>query len=301
MCLWQVDILPFISEKSVVRSKQDQQALSLLQASTVRVEVDGIQCYATPLLRRTPSVPLKMPKEAMLPSLRNTERKLLKDPSHADVYCHEIHKLQQAGYVSNTFQHQGQSLNELLLPGPPLGPSLLGVLLRFREHAVAVSGDIKGMFHQIHLLPADKPVLRFIWRDMQRDTEPDIYEWQVLPFGTTCSPCCAIYALQRHTQDNGSHNPGLVEAVERSVYVDNCLHSTSSEQEAKAILDGLHQLLLSGGFEVCQWASNVPAVIKHLPPEARSTRGKLWLSKSRTAVELHQGHHWIQTQIPRDR
>lgn len=78
------------------------------------------------------------------------------------------------------------------VPGRTLGPSLLGVLLRFRLHAIAVSGDIQSMFHQVRLLPFDCSVLRFLWRNMQWEEEPTIYEWQVLPFGTTCSPCCAI-------------------------------------------------------------------------------------------------------------
>lgn len=144
------------------------------------------------------------------------------------MYCQEIKKLPTAGYVSLlppevteqsteswfilhhivhhngkdrivfncSFKLKGQSLNDLLFPGPTLGPSLLSVLLRFRQHAVLVSGDIKGMFNQIRLLPADKLMLRFVWWSMHRTEEPRIYEWQVLPFGKICSPCCAIYALQ---------------------------------------------------------------------------------------------------------
>ncbi len=99
-----------------------------------------------------------------------------------------------------SFSYQGHTLNELLLPGPTLGPSLLPVLLRFREPSVAISSDIRGMFHQVCLLPQDKPLLRYIWRDMQRDQIPGVYEWQVLPFRTTCSPCCASFALQKHIQ-----------------------------------------------------------------------------------------------------
>jgi len=42
-------------------------------------------------------------------------------------------------------------------------------MIRFHQHSVAVSRDINGMFHQIRLLPADKVVLHFVWRDMQRE------------------------------------------------------------------------------------------------------------------------------------
>lgn len=74
------------------------------------------------------------------------------------------------------FAYKGYNLNELLLPGPALTSSLLGVLLRFREHFVAISSDIKGMFHQIRLLPEDRSLLRFVWRDLNREAPPGVYE-----------------------------------------------------------------------------------------------------------------------------
>lgn len=231
--LWQTDTLPYVSEKAATRSKLDQQALEWLEQRTVRVNVDGIMRYATPLLRRKDSPCLQAPKSACL-SLRSTERRIANEINQTMTYCQEVQKLEIAGYVKRltpevmessteswylphhlvhhnnkarlvfncSYQYRGQAQNDHLLPGPILGPSLLGVLLWFREHAVAISGDINAMFHQIRLLSEDRSLLRFIWRDMKRDEEPSVFEWQVLPFGTTCSPCCATYALQRHVKDN---------------------------------------------------------------------------------------------------
>ncbi|XP_073719530.1 uncharacterized protein [Misgurnus anguillicaudatus] len=314
--LWQLDTLPY-SAKVVTRSKQDQQALTLLQTATTRVDINGTLRYATPLLCRTPEITLHAPKEAVLPSLRSTERRIARDPKKVESYCNEIRKLEQAGYVAKissdqadesakswfiphhmvhhngkdrivfncSYLYQGQSLNELLLPGPTLGPTMLGVLLRFRQHSVVVIGDIKSMFHQIRLLATDKPLLRFLWRDMKREQEPIIYEWQVLPFGTTCSPCCAIYALQRHIQEHGEQAlPN--DTVKQSFYVDNFLHSSCTVEEAKDLVDNLRKLLLDGGFEIRQWASNLPSVIEDLPPEARSASSELWLS--RTSGDLQE-------------
>lgn len=50
--LWQVDTLPFRNEKLITRSKQDNEAIDLLNAKTIRVNVDGIDHYATPVLRK---------------------------------------------------------------------------------------------------------------------------------------------------------------------------------------------------------------------------------------------------------
>ena len=148
-----------------------------------------------------------------------------------------------------SFQSNGMVLNEHLLPGPVMGPSLLGVLLRFRPHRVAISGDIKAMFHQVRLLPEDKPLLCFLWRDLKRDSLPDIYEWQVLPFGTTCSPCCATFALQTHVQNNKGGNEDI-NSVTTAFFVDNCFNSLPTVSQAKQLIDKMRQVLSSGGFEI---------------------------------------------------
>ncbi|KAL0169529.1 hypothetical protein M9458_034125 [Cirrhinus mrigala] len=312
-------------EKVITRSRRDKETIQLLQENTVRVEIDGVQRYATPLLRVKNMPCLYAPKEAVLPQLRGIEKRLERDPELAAAYQEELTKLVQAGYVVKlsqeqvdrtreawyiphhmvqhngknrvvfncSFSYQGHNLNELLLPGPTLGPSLLAVLLRFREHSVAISSDIRGMFHQVRLLPQDKPLLRYIWRDMQRDRIPDVYEWQVLPFGTTCSPCCALFALQKHVLDHSQPEEDTRVSVEKSFYVDNCLQSFASRDTAKNLVDKLRSLLASGGFDLRQWASNDPSVISHLPTDIQSQSSILWLSEGhQEAQESTLGLHW---------
>ena len=310
--LWQMDTVPHRPDREVTRSKQDQQAVALLDAKTVRTEVDGVRRYATPLLRHTAMPPLQAPKESVMALLRGTERRLLKDPERAAIYRAEMEKLIETGAVREvteeeppaecwyiphhlvshngkhrlvfncSHQYLGQTLNQYLLPGPTLGPSLVGVLLRFREHPIAVSGDIKGMFHQVRLLPDDRPLLRFLWRDLKVDEPPRVFEWEVLPFGTTCSPCCATYALQRHATDHSQPEDIVRFSVDHCFYVDNCLHSVRTPEEAKQLVERLRELLSSAGFNLRQWACNEPSVLSHLPTEARSQSLDLWLAQDKT-------------------
>ena len=51
---------------------------------------------------------------------------------------------------------QGVSLNTYLLNGPDLLAGLLSVLYKFREHRVAIVGDIKEMFFQVRMKPDDQ-------------------------------------------------------------------------------------------------------------------------------------------------
>ncbi|GAA6078799.1 uncharacterized protein LOC109203285 isoform X1 [Tachysurus ichikawai] len=110
------------------------------------------------------------------------------------------------------------------------------------------------MFHQVRLLPEDHPLLRFLWRNLEKERSPDICEWRVLPFGTTCNPSCAIYALQRHVIDHRETNEEVVDSVLHSFYVDNCLQSLPTTDQAKRLVDKMRQLLSNGGFEIRQWA-----------------------------------------------
>ncbi|KAI3373427.1 hypothetical protein L3Q82_022037, partial [Scortum barcoo] len=311
--LWQMDILPYWSERLISRSRQDAKAIRRLEEKTIRVTVDGVRCYAIPSLWKENRPPLHATQGAVLAQLCGTERRLVREPERAAAYSKEIHKLPQldAGYVtpvlpaeaakSNrswfiphhmvqhngkdrivfncSFTFQGQSLNDHLLPGPTLSANLLGVLLRFREHPVAISSDVKGMFHQVRLLEEDKPFLCFLWRDMKVDEKPTIYKWQVLPFGTTCNPCCAIFALQSHVQKHIEPEEDAHLSMERNFYVDNCLQSLPSEVQAKKLVDCLQSLLMEGGFELRQWARNIPAVIGHLLVESRSESSVLCFSQ----------------------
>ncbi|KAE8293785.1 hypothetical protein D5F01_LYC06722 [Larimichthys crocea] len=167
--LWQMIVLPYRSEKPATRSCQDHEAIHLLQEQTIRVNVNGIKRYTTPLLRVKNMPQLHAPPEAVLPQLRSIERKLLKDSEQATAYQAEINKLVDAGYVVKLEPDQVETTEE---SWPPLGPSLLAVLLRFRERALAFSSDIRGMFHQVRLLQSDKPLLRFLWRDLRPENPP---------------------------------------------------------------------------------------------------------------------------------
>ena len=56
----------------------------------------------------------------------------------------------------------GYSLNDAVSQGPSLFPDMVQVLLRFRRHPVALSGDICMAFLNIHVNPVDQNVQVFI-------------------------------------------------------------------------------------------------------------------------------------------
>lgn len=152
--------------------------------------------------------------------LAGSVRKLTKEVAQSEESWFIPHHLVQHNgknrlVFSCSYQFKGCNLNEYLLPGPTLGPSLLGVLLRLHEHAITIIRYLKAMgFHQVCLLPEDKLLPWFVLRNLCCDVPPVVYEWQVLPFGTTWSPC-ATFALQNHVHDHSNEVEDVRNSVDR--------------------------------------------------------------------------------------
>lgn len=60
-------------------------------------------------------------------------------------------------------EYEGVSLNKVLLSGPDLNNSLLGVLLRFRKEPIAFTADIQQMFYCFVVHEDHRDYLRSLW------------------------------------------------------------------------------------------------------------------------------------------
>ena len=117
-------------------------------------------------------------------------------------------------------KYKGICLNDALLKGPDLLTSLIGILIRFRQHAVPVVADVEKMFHQVRVKPSDGPAFRFIWREPGSVTPPDIYQMDVHLFGAVSSPAVCSNALQQAVKDSDKRD-SLLPQITRHFYVDN--------------------------------------------------------------------------------
>ncbi|XP_063743151.1 uncharacterized protein LOC134866887 [Eleginops maclovinus] len=184
-----------------------------------------------------------------------------------------VYHPQKPGQVRVVFdssaQHQGVSLNDVLLTGPNMNNSLLGVLLRFRREPVAVTTDIQQMFHCFVLREDHRNFLRFLWH-RNNDLDDDVIEYRmcVHVFGNSPSPSVATYGLRRAAAE-GEREYG-VEArlfVERNFYVDDGLLSVPSEQEAITLLHNTQGMLALSNLRLHKILSNRVAVMRAFPPE----------------------------------
>lgn len=195
--------------------------------------------------------------------------------------------------------YQGTTLNEQLLQGPDMTSSLVGVLTRFRQEQVAVMADVESMFHQVKVPPEDADLLRFLWwPDGDVSQELQEYRMEVHLFGATSSPSCASYALRRCAEDNKDYfDAAVVDTVLHNFYVDDCLRSVASEQEAVKLHRDLKDICHTGGFKLTKWMTNNRNVLSSIPQEDRATEVKdLDLDQDSLLIERALGVQWcIQT------
>ena len=127
---------------------------------------------------------------------------------------------------------RGVSLNDSLLQGPDLVNSLVGVLIRFRQHPVAIISDIEAMFHQVVVKETDRGALRFLWfRNGDPNQGIESYQMNRFIFGAKPSPCAAALALQSVANDFKSQ---FSPEVDRKSTRLNSSHSTRSRMPSSA-------------------------------------------------------------------
>ena len=181
----------------------------------------------------------------------------------------------------------GTSLNEQLLTGPDLLNNLFGVITRFRKGRVTLVADIESMYHQVLVDTDDRKYLKFLWwPNGNTNLQPAKYCMKVHVFGAASSPACANFALQQTTIDNDlSFSKKTIDTVLENFYMDDCLKSVGSAEEAIKESDELTRLLKRGGFNLTKWLSNSDQVISNFALEKRA---KVCLDLSQSKNILHR-------------
>lgn len=172
-------------------------------------------------------------------------------------------------------QSSGTSLNSVLLQGPDLLNSLVGVLCRFREKPVALVGDIEKMFHQFRVDPKDRDYLRFLWwKNGNIEVEPTVYRMKVHLFGAKSSPGCANYALKKLAADNNDNLAQAADFVTNNFYVDDGLGSFDTDDDAVALVREVTQLCAKGNLRLHKFMSNSEVVMDTIPESERADEMK---------------------------
>lgn len=265
---------------------------------------NGHFCVGIPWKTEKPKLPHNY--NMALKRLENTEKKLLRDPAVCKSYKDVINGYLEKGYIEK-IQHpedgkdqvwylphfpvlrpdksttktrivfdasakvDGVALNDIIHQGPKLQNDLFAVLLRFRRNPVAVMCDIAEMYLQIEMKPEDRPLHRFLWRDVDQAKEPDVYQFNRIVFGVNSSPFLAQFVSQRNAENNKAKYPLAAETVLHSTYMDDSMDSVEDVETAIKLRNELVELWNVAGMRARKWLSNSPDVLRGLPPEECAT------------------------------
>ncbi|XP_063412631.1 uncharacterized protein LOC134695338 [Mytilus trossulus] len=186
----------------------------------------------------------------------------------------------------------GSSLNDVLIKGPDLTNNLLGVLLRFRKEAVAVTADVEQMFYNFKVTDSHRDYLRFVWHENNEVHRPLIdYRMTVHVFGNSPSPSVATYCLRRAVQNADND---IQDFVYYNVYVDDGLMSCPDVESAVDLMKRSQKALVDGGgLRLHKIVSNSKDVLQSFPSEDLSADLKnLDLGSETPPVQRSLGLSW---------
>ncbi|XP_062585367.1 uncharacterized protein LOC134247040 [Saccostrea cucullata] len=110
-------------------------------------------------------------------------------------------------------KYQDVSLNSVLLQGPDLLNSLVGILFRFRQEKVAITMDVQHMFYNFKVPEEQRCYLRFIWHQNNDFNQPLVdYQMTRHVFGNTASPAVANYGFRKVVETADQDVQNLIRA-----------------------------------------------------------------------------------------
>ena len=173
-------------------------------------------------------------------------------------------------------EFHGTSINKALLPGADLTNQIVGVLLRFREEKIAVTGDIEAMYHQVKVPQNQRCFLRFLWwKDSDSSKFIVDHEMTARVFGGISLPSCSNYALKKTAADNiKKYGEDVSSILRQNFYVDDMLKNFPSAKIAVDMIYKVKSLCKEGGFNLTKFSSNHIEVLKSIPDECRKDRVK---------------------------
>ena len=153
----------------------------------------------------------------------------------------------------------GPSLNDCLDPGPKFDQRILDILSHFRVHKVAVTADIGKAFLMISVSPQDREFLRFLWVDdpTKEDSRVVTYRFARVMFGVSSSTFLLSATVRHHLEQHSDTHGDLVTKVLRSIYVDDVVTGSQSEEQAYQLYTDTKKLLKTGAFNLRKFTTNL--------------------------------------------
>ena len=248
--------------------------------------------YQTSLLWKPGHPPLNNNKSGSISRLKNLVRKLQRQPKEFEQYDEIIQAQLAEGIIEKApedvkgnefyiphkavFNQDSEttkmrivydasakptssspSLNECLETGPSLQNLLWNVLIRNRFSPIALCGDIKKAFLQVHIKEEDRDALRFHWIKNKDPNQIETYRFTRALFGLGQSPFILGGTIKNHLDESKNEHPTEVEEIEKGMYVDDIISGGETIPEVHHLKHSMMLILGEAKFQLHKWHSNV--------------------------------------------
>lgn len=140
--------------------------------------------------------------------------------------------------------------------GPTIQSELFEILIRFRLHSYVLVGDIVKLYRQIRIRPEDRVHQCILWRSNPEEP-PTTYSLNTVSYGVAPSPFLAIRSLQQLSIDHKKTHPQAAVIIAHDFYVDDMITGAASVQQLREIKTQVTDILMTAGFELSKFRSNV--------------------------------------------
>lgn len=163
-------------------------------------------------------------------------------------------------FDASSHEKDSRSLNECLHTGPNLNPDLLSVLIKFRQHRVAMMADITKAFLQIGLNERDRDVLRFLWfrEKPTPNSEPKLATLRMtrVPFGASSSPFLLAATIRHHLKKYEKKYPDEIKMLDQCLYVDDLITGADNVETALKLSQTAKEIMSNASMKLCKWNTN---------------------------------------------
>ncbi|XP_021959688.1 uncharacterized protein LOC110855589 [Folsomia candida] len=260
--LWDLDVIGMKDPaEHLTKEDRDKEVNEHFLQSVCREE-DGRYCVYLPWMDGRPNIPKEdlylRPRRLFSP---DTTTKIADDdevfshylPHRAVIKPESITTPIRPVFDASCKTRRTPSLNESLEKGPNLLEQIPDVLLRFRRGQIGVTSDIRKAFLQIKVTPEDTNYLRFLWWEDWSKKKLKIFRHLRVVFGVNCSPYLLGAVIEHHLKSVTTVEKAVAEQLWKSLYVDNCVSTVSSEGELEHFKSAATKIMEDAKMDLRMW------------------------------------------------
>lgn len=155
----------------------------------------------------------------------------------------------------------GFSINDLQMVGPHIQDSLFNILIRFRQHAYVLSGDVEKLYRMFNIQEADQTLQMILWRDHNNDTLKS-YKLSTVTYGLSSSSFLSTRCLWQLGLE--CPDPKIKNIIQNDFLVDDLLTGSDSQAELAYIKEAVEGALSAGCLNLRKYRSNLPSLLVDL-------------------------------------